>query len=359
MTLPTDPHKPHDCILVTGSSGRIGRAFIDRYHDRFTEYAFDREGPPHPPSTAEYIIPCDMSSDESVREALDQVRAKGGTRLASVLHLAAYYDFSGKPSPLYHDITVKGTERLLRGLRDFEVEQFVFTSTMLVHQPSTPGLVITEDDPLNPKWEYPKSKVETEALIHRERGDIPTVSLRVAGVYDDGTHSIPIAQHMQRIYERQFLSHFFPGEFEHGQSFLHMDDLVEALYQTIVRREILNPESVFLLGEPDVMSFAELQRELAGLIHGEAHWFTLPVPKVLAKVGAWAQGVLPGADPFIRPWMIDRADDHFAVDISLAQALLHWEPRRTLRRSLPKMVAALKADPQKWYKENGLEYPGR
>jgi NAD(P)-dependent dehydrogenase (short-subunit alcohol dehydrogenase family) len=79
-----------DCILITGSSGRIGRAFIDRYHNRFEEFAFDREGPPHPPRAAEHVIPCDMSSDESVKAALAETRRLGGGRIASVLHLDAY-----------------------------------------------------------------------------------------------------------------------------------------------------------------------------------------------------------------------------------------------------------------------------
>jgi hypothetical protein len=53
--------------------------------------------------------------------------------------------------------------------------------------------------------------------------------------------------------------------------------------------------------------------------------------------------------------MIDRANDHYALDISRARTLLGWEPTRTLRATLPKMVAALKADPIGWYRENKLE----
>ena len=81
-----------------------------------------------------------LSSDESVRAALDEVRVGSGTgSIASIIHLAAYYSFSGEPSPLYEQVTVRGTERLLHGLRDFEVEQFIFSSTMLVHAPCEPG----------------------------------------------------------------------------------------------------------------------------------------------------------------------------------------------------------------------------
>lgn len=355
MTL--KPPSTAPCILITGSSGRIGSAFIRRHGARFEEFAFDREGPPHPPFGTEHVVACDVSSDASVREALDTVRRHGITRIASVLHLAAYYDFSGKPSTRYEDITVRGTERLLHGLRDFEVEQFIFTSTMLVHGPTVPGRLIRETDPLEPSWDYPRSKVETEALMHRERGRIPVLSLRVAGVYDDGCHSIPIAHHIQRIYERQITSRFFPGEFSHGQSFLHMDDLVEAMYLAILQRSTLPRDAALLLGEPDVMSFEELQGEIARLVHGEEHWTTVRIPKILAKAGAWAQETFLPGEPFIRPWMIDHSDDHYELDLSEAASLLHWEPRRSLRETLPRMIDALKRDPERFYKENDLGEP--
>ena len=53
--------------------------------------------------------------------------------------------------------------------------------------------------------------------------------------------------------------------------------------------------------------------------------------------------------------MIDRANDHYALDITRAKDLLDWAPQRSLRKSLPKMVDALKTDPFHWYREHGLE----
>ncbi|MBX9701977.1 MAG: NAD-dependent epimerase/dehydratase family protein, partial [Acetobacteraceae bacterium] len=119
----------------------------------------------------------DLTSDESTAAGLRRVRERHGGRIASVIHLAAHYDLSGGPSPLYDKVTVQGTARLLRGL-GFEVGQFVFSSTMLVHAPTGPGRPITEDSPLDPRWAYPESKVRTEALLRAEHGNIPVVLLR-------------------------------------------------------------------------------------------------------------------------------------------------------------------------------------
>jgi nucleoside-diphosphate-sugar epimerase len=140
-----------------------------------------------------------------------------------------------------------------------------------------------------------------------------------------------------------------------------MDDLVDAIEQTVERRAELPPELAVLLGEPVTLSYDELQHTLSQLIHGE-NWETLEIPgplAPLAKVGAWVEDKIPGRDPFIRPWMIDRANDQYALDITRARTMLGWEPGRALRETLPKMVAALKANPLGWYRDNELEAPSR
>jgi nucleoside-diphosphate-sugar epimerase len=344
-------------VIVTGHGGLIGRAVCGALAASYAVIGLDRPGVPNPPPEAENV-PCDLTSDESVADALGRIRQEHGERVASVIHLAAYYDFSGEPSPLYEQVTVRGTERLLRGLQAFAVEQFVFSSTMLVHAPCQPGQRINEDWPLEAKWDYPKSKLETERLILARRGQTPAVLLRIAGVYDDDCRSIPIAQQIQRIFERRLTANVFPGDTSTGQSFVHLDDLVDAFTRVVDRRRDLPPESTILIGEPDPLSYDELQRMLGWLLHGEEDWDTTRIPKAAAKAGAWVQDQVPGVEePFIKPWMIDLADDHYALDITRARRLLDWEPRRTLRETLRRMVEKLKADPAAWYRANKLEGP--
>ena len=111
--------------------------------------------------------------------------------------------------------------------------------------------------------------------------------------------------------------------------------------------------TTLLIGEPDTLSYDELQRVISRRLHGK-EWTTYRIPKPVAKFGAWLRTLLPGADPFIKPWMVDIADDHYALDISRARTLLGWQPRHALRETLPTMLTELQSDPVGWYQENDL-----
>ena len=343
-------------ILITGSTGLIGTRVMKAFSSDFEVVGLDLKRPETTvPGT--HFVDCDLTNDESVNRALDVVRDNHGDRLASVIHLAAYYDFSGKPSDMYRKLTVEGTFRLLRKLREFQTEQFVFSSSLLVMEPVEDEKVITEFSALEDEpWDYPRSKIEAEKLIRQERGDISTVILRIAGVYDGDCHSIPLAQHISRIYEKTLESYFFPGDSDHGQPFIHLDDLIPCFMRVVELRSALKNE-IFLIAEPDVMSYAELQDQLGELIHGK-EWPTIRIPKVIAKAGAWAQEKIAGdEETFIKPWMVDLADAHYPVAIGHAGERLGWNPTHRLRDTLPEMISRLKENPRKWYEINGLPWP--
>ena len=137
-------------------------------------------------------------------------------------------------------------------------------------------------------WAYPASKVRTEQLICDPRGAIPAGLLRIAGVYDDQCHSIPLANQIKRIEARQFTSHLYSRSTANCQSFLHMYDLVDAIERVVDRQADLPPVLPLLIGEAEALSYDELQHTLARLIHRE-DWETLEIRSPLApfaKAGA-------------------------------------------------------------------------
>lgn len=358
----TAPPTDKPIILITGATGNLGRSLAAALGDAYRIIGLDVQEK----DVGFPVLAADFSDDASVRQALALVRARHGSRIASVIHLVAFFDFTGEDNPLYQAVNVEGTRRLLGALRDFTVEQFVYASTMLVHAPCRPGERIDESQPIDPRWAYPRSKAAAEAVIQAEHGTIPYVLLRLAGVYDEVTTVPTMARQMARIYERDLESHFYSGSTLVGQSMVHRDDMLDAFRRTVDRRADLPAETAILIGEPDALGYDALQDALGSLIHGEKDWPTLRLPKALAAAGAWAQDklepVIPdmidqGEKPFIRPFMVGMADDHYALDITRARQLLGWEPKHRLRNELPAMVAALKRDPLGWYKANKITPP--
>lgn len=206
---------------------------------------------------------------------------------------------------------------------------------------------------MDPKLPYRASKIRTESLIREQHGELPVVFVRPAGVYDDQGHAVFLAHQIARIYERKLNSRVYPGNLDTGPPYIHLEDLVDALVRIVQRRKALPPVQPLLLAEEETLTFRELQHQIGCLLHGE-EWDTRRIPQALASAGAVLEEKVLDEDPFIRPWMVEIASDHYEVDISRARQLLDWQPRHSLRETLPKIVEALKADPPGWYRSNKL-----
>ena len=350
-------------VLITGASGNIGRTLAAALQGRYQVVGLDRR---EVLDGQFRIFAADFSSSASIELGLHKLRDAYGSVIASVVHLVAYFDFTNEENPLYDSINVEGTRSLLRGLQSFDVEQFIYAGTMLVHAPCRPGERIDESQPIAPGWAYPKSKARAEEVLRLEHGKIPYLNLRLAGVYDTTSMVPTLSRQVARIYERDFQSYFYSGSPLVGQSMLHRDDMARAFCLAIDQRASLPKTLDLLIGEEHAMGFDAVQDELGKLIHGEKDWPTLTVPKPLAAAGAWAQAKLEpaipdaidnGEAPFIRPFMVVMADDHYALDTRRARQTLGWEAKHRLKDDLPAIVQALKDDPAAWYARQGITKP--
>ena len=210
-------------VLITGAAGNLGRSVAAALADGYQIVGRDRQARAEGPDGRYPILAVDLGADESVAAALQAFGQGHGTRIASVVHLAAYFDFTGEDNPLYQSVNVDGTRRLLQALQGFEVGQFLYPSTMLVHAPCRPG----------------------------EHGHIPSAVLRLAGVYDTQTMVPTLAQQMARIHERDLQSHLYAGSLLVGPSALHRDDMLAALRRAVDRREQLPGGTEILIVEAD------------------------------------------------------------------------------------------------------------
>ena len=104
-------------VLITGATGNLGGSLVATLARNYQIVGLDR-------STQDAGFPvfeADFTSDASVDLALRKFRDAFGARIASCIHLVAFFDFSGEDNPLYQSVNVEGTRRLLHALQGFEV----------------------------------------------------------------------------------------------------------------------------------------------------------------------------------------------------------------------------------------------
>jgi nucleoside-diphosphate-sugar epimerase len=356
----SNQEKSRPLVVITGSGGNIGTALRRKLKSDYLVVGLDVD------EGKNTDIVADLTSADSLTLAFRKLQDRHGKKIAAVVHLAAYFDFTGVKSPLYDKVNVQGTRNLLAALGDFDVERFIYSGTMLVHQAVSPGERVSESSPIAPKWAYPESKAETEQVIREHSDKMPYTLLHLAGLYDDHTAVPTLAHQIARIYERDMKAHLHAGDQDAGQSFIHLDDMLDLFKRCIDRRRDLPADCTVLAGEPEVMSYRQLQDELGRLVHGEEVWRTLSLPEPVAKAGAWleekSEPVVPdaidhGEKPFIRPFLIDLASDHYALDITHARHLLDWQPKHFIGDKLETLVKNLKKDPVAWYQDNGIRPP--
>lgn len=97
-------------VIITGAAGNLrqslGKALRAEYEIVGFDLRTDKSDFP--------IIGMDLTSGPAIELALRKLRESFGSNIASVIHLAAYFDFSGEDSALYDQVNVEGTRKLLR-----------------------------------------------------------------------------------------------------------------------------------------------------------------------------------------------------------------------------------------------------
>jgi UDP-glucose 4-epimerase len=87
-----------ELIIITGSSGLLGTNIINKLIDKYQLVGLDKFGNPYPPREVEWVC-FDITSEKSIRTAMERVRYVYGNKITSVVHLAAYYDFFRRTQP--------------------------------------------------------------------------------------------------------------------------------------------------------------------------------------------------------------------------------------------------------------------
>jgi len=344
-------------VVVTGASGFLGRRLVASLRTDHDVVAIDRR-----PQAAAGLddhpnqrwLAIDLADAAAVQTAFDGLRAEGGAD--AVVHLAAYYDFTGEEHPEYRRSNVDALRVLLESCRGMGLRRFVFASSVAACPFSTPGAPITEATPPHGAHVYARTKRAGEELLREYAGEVPSCSIRFAALFSDWCEYHPLYVFLETWLSRRWNARILGGRGRSAIPFLHVRDALAFVRRVLERRDALDDGEVLLASPDGAVSHAELFEAATAYAHG-APRRPLRVPRVLARPGMRLRDALGrafGERPFERPWMADYIDRRMDVDARRTRARLGWAPvpRREILRRIPFLVENRKADPIAWSKRN-------
>ncbi len=164
-------------VLITGASGFIGTALIARLRKQYYIIGIDKVlHKDRDSSVLWYKV--DISDKKHLNETLREIKEKVSSKIDYVFHLATYYDMLNEENEMYRKTNENGTRYLLDNLIDFDVNNFIFTSSTIVMKPSIDGEKLGENSSLTSTFYYGKSKIEGEKIVLEKKGKIRTTNLK-------------------------------------------------------------------------------------------------------------------------------------------------------------------------------------
>lgn len=299
----------HGRVLITGASGFVGRALVNRAAlDGLRVRAAVRRPVSGWPVGVEPALVGDLAPTTDWETALGDVQ--------TVVHLAArvhvMHDSVADALVEYRLANAVGTLNLARQAVDAGVRRFVFISSIKVNGECTDlNQPYTADDVPAPVDPYAMSKHEAERGLARlaEETGLEVVIIRPVLVYGPGVKANFLS--MMRWLHRHMPLPL--GAIRNKRSLVALDNLVDLIITCIRHSAAAN--QTFLVSDGEDMSTPELIRRLGQAMGRRARLISLPAN--LLMVAATVLGKRAIAQRLLRS---------LQVDISKTRDLLRWAP---------------------------------
>jgi len=284
-------------ILITGSTGFIGRHLVERLASAHEIVALVRHLPKQQHPNVFYLQQ-DLLAPLSYQALPKQVDA--------IIHLAALIDTETVDDAAPFLVNVVATWRLLGYAAQANVHRFLYATTGGIY--GCRHKAFQESDPPNPMDLYSLTKAQAELAVKSAPGAFHKIILRYFFPYGVGTPN-PIPAYVQRAVTGEIIRIPESG----GPRFnpLHIDDAVEAT----IRALDLNGDHTLNIAGAEVTTFAEIAQIGAEMVGREAQFETLPLAETI---------------PYYR------ADLVAAIDKMIQ--LLHFQPSVSLREGIRPLV---------------------
>src|SRR6266850_1650629 len=307
-------------ILITGASGFIGaalcRQLLARGHT--VRAAVRRLIPPDavPPELHQILIP-DIAAEFDRRALVEGV--------GTVVHLAAIAHRSNQVEREIRRVNCDSAVRLAEAAAGI-VGRFIFLSSVKVHGEDSGGGTCVEDDALDPRDSYARSKLEAERALTETtaRNGMELVLIRPPLVYGP-----EVKANFLRLLGWADSGLPLPfASVRNRRSLIYVGNLVDAIARCAEHPAARGP---FLVSDDETVSTPELVSRITRALERPAR--LIPVPPALLR----AAGMIAG-----RRDEIQRLIGNLAIDSSKARRLLDWRPPYALDEGL--------AETARWFK---------
>ena len=307
-------------IVVTGASGFVGRHVVEHLRDDFRIFGIARRSQrragvaEHPNVT---WLEADIAERSQIEAVFATIAERGGAE--SVIHLAAYYDFTGLEHPEYARTNVTGLRNVLDLCTGLALRRFIFASSLAACRFPPDGRALTESSPPDGEHVYARSKRIGEEMLNEYQHAFPCVTVRLAALFSDWCEYPPLFVLLNSWFSKLWNADVVAGRGLTAIPYLHVHDVVTFLRRAIERDRDLTPGEVLIASGDGAVSHRELFGT-ATLAYDGKRRNPRYVAKPLCRAGISlldALGRVTGQRPFERPWMADI--DQMQVDSSVTR----------------------------------------
>lgn len=344
---------PKPWVIITGATGFLGGQLVVQLRREYRIFAFGRRSPreagvPEGPGIEWFQV--DIGHPGPLQAAFARILHLGGAEI--LLHLAAYYDFTGEENPEYERTNVAGTRNILELAVPLNLRRFILTSSVAACPFPVPSEVVSEGTGPTAPFPYARSKRACEAMLAEYADRIPSCVVRPAAVVSDWCEYPPLDEFLRTWCSRRWNARVLGGRGQSAIPYLHVDDLASFYLRVVERCDDLEQGEVLLASPDGSTSHRDLYRAATGAFFGRPR---RPVflPRWLARLGIPVRellGRLTGRMPFERSWMVDYIDRRLDVSAARTRRRLDWAPNPELDvlKRLPYMVENMRQNPEEW-----------
>jgi len=227
-------------IIITGTSGFIGRYLIEELKEEFNIYAMERR------TRTEANIPfhqsikwiqCDISNKDVMNEVAEYINEN--SKVDFIFHLAAFYDFSYDDNPEYYRSNILGTENILEIGKKLKINRFIFASSIAACEFPEEGRVVKKETPADADYAYARSKRIGEELLINYSKYFACSSVRFAAVFSDWCEYAPLYKFLTSRLSNKIESRIVVGSGKSAVPYIHIFDLLALFRKMLVKNDSL------------------------------------------------------------------------------------------------------------------------